>query len=180
MACWPTHAIICEMLMKEPLDPQRAMVSGLLVRWSSCLHDFPADSLITDSSWRTTDYRSIISNHHNLYKQTSPPCTHFSYSRSGGIISRSILSSDLQSLLCTAARLGLQLALLVALDKLTTLLIALCHQPLLLPHQTRSRGHITNTNGEPTISCKHAACIHIILALTQRRRECMDIRSTLT
>lgn len=65
MACCPTHAIICEMLMKEPLDPQRAMVSGLLVRWSSCLHDFPADSLITDSSWRTTDYRSTISNHHN-------------------------------------------------------------------------------------------------------------------
>ena len=30
MACWPTHAIICEMLMNEPLEPQRAMVRGAL------------------------------------------------------------------------------------------------------------------------------------------------------
>ena len=52
MACWPTHAIICDMLMKDPLDPQRAIVSGLFVGWSSFLHMFPADSLITDNSRR--------------------------------------------------------------------------------------------------------------------------------
>lgn len=93
MACWPTHAIICEILMKDPLEPQRAMVRGLLVWWSSCLHDFPADSLITDSSWRTTDYRSSIGNHYKLYKQISfkAHILIFSYSHSAGIISRASL-----------------------------------------------------------------------------------------
>ena len=41
--------------MKEPFEPQRAIMRGLLVRWSSFLQDFPADSRMTDNSWRTTD-----------------------------------------------------------------------------------------------------------------------------
>lgn len=53
-ACCPTHAIICEMLMKEPFEPHRAMMRGLLEWWSSRLQTFPADSRITESSLRIT------------------------------------------------------------------------------------------------------------------------------
>ena len=48
--CWPTHAIICEMLTKEPFEPHVAIVSGAL-RWcSSCLQISPASSRIFESS----------------------------------------------------------------------------------------------------------------------------------
>lgn len=57
IACWPTQAIICEMLIKEPLDPLRAMMRGLLVWWSSDLQAFPADSRITESSCRIFAYQ---------------------------------------------------------------------------------------------------------------------------
>ena len=33
--CWPTHAIICEMLILEPLEPHLAMISGVLCLLSS-------------------------------------------------------------------------------------------------------------------------------------------------
>ena len=46
--CWPTHAIICEMLMKDPLEPHRAIVSGAF-RWcSSLLQISPASSRILE------------------------------------------------------------------------------------------------------------------------------------
>ena len=44
--CWPTQAIICDMLILEPLDPQRAITQGALVRGSSDRQAFPASSRI--------------------------------------------------------------------------------------------------------------------------------------
>ena len=55
--CWPTHAIICEMLMKDPLEPHRAIVSGAF-RWcSSLLQISPASSRILERSPFISDSR---------------------------------------------------------------------------------------------------------------------------
>ena len=59
----------------------------------------------------------------------------------------------LQRLLCRAARLGLQLALLETLDELLTLVIAFPDQSLLLPHQPLAWSDIAYANREPSVGC---------------------------
>ena len=55
--CWPTHAIICEMLTKEPLEPHVAIVSGGLRKWSSVLQTSPASVRMLESSPLMNDSR---------------------------------------------------------------------------------------------------------------------------
>ena len=51
--CWPTQAIICEMLMKEPLEPVVTMFLTLLVSLSDFCARVPAVSRALLSTWLT-------------------------------------------------------------------------------------------------------------------------------
>lgn len=51
--CCPTHAIICEMLMKEPLDPAVTMRTTLLVSLRDDCAERPASSRALLSTWLT-------------------------------------------------------------------------------------------------------------------------------
>mmetsp|Transcript_14849 Transcript_14849/g.44421 ORF Transcript_14849/g.44421 Transcript_14849/m.44421 type:complete len:351 (-) Transcript_14849:1317-2369(-) len=51
--CWPTHAIICEMLMKEPLEPVVTMFLTLFVSLSDFCAAVPAVSRALLSTWLT-------------------------------------------------------------------------------------------------------------------------------
>mmetsp|Transcript_31231 Transcript_31231/g.70651 ORF Transcript_31231/g.70651 Transcript_31231/m.70651 type:complete len:228 (+) Transcript_31231:1240-1923(+) len=43
-ACWPTHAIICEMFNGLPLEPHSAIIRGVLAHGSAFIASWPADS----------------------------------------------------------------------------------------------------------------------------------------
>mmetsp|Transcript_22281 Transcript_22281/g.56889 ORF Transcript_22281/g.56889 Transcript_22281/m.56889 type:complete len:265 (-) Transcript_22281:1264-2058(-) len=51
--CWPTHAIICEMLMKEPLEPVVTMFFTLFVSLSDFCARVPAVSRALFRTWLT-------------------------------------------------------------------------------------------------------------------------------
>ena len=52
IACWPTQAIIWEILMKEPFEPQSAIVKGAFDLCNAIKEALPALSRIADSSFK--------------------------------------------------------------------------------------------------------------------------------
>jgi hypothetical protein len=72
--CCPTHAIIWEMLMKEPLEPAVTMRTMLLESRSDCWAMLPASSRALLSTWLTWFSNDSITVRPGCCS-SSPPCT---------------------------------------------------------------------------------------------------------